>query len=568
MYKKLISLFTEHKIDAYVIPTTDEYQNEYSPDQNKRLEFVTGFTGSNGFVIISKDKGYFYTDGRYLLQAREELDEFYEVFDQSELSKAGHFTSQGPNGQLRFPQDDGGIKIGFNPQLLTPKQIDNFFKDMNLVPIEEDLVSQIWKNRPPPSKQKAFLYDGKYAGPSASSKIKKVREKIGDKFALITHITSICWLLNIRAKDIEFSPLLISRLIISKDRLRLFTDLSKIPNEIKGQLDFVEFYNEGEIAGQLKNIQGEVMIDPVSCNIWLKSLIEKPIDIPNSIMEFQMIKEEIELEGARRAHIEDAVALCKSFSWIERNPGLSEYDIGEKLTEFRRDGRHYVMDSFPAIVGFKERGAIIHYRALKDKALKIENDGMLLIDSGGHYLGGTTDITRNLYFGNPTTSIKRHYTLVLKCHLALMSARFKPGTTGKELDEITRKPLKDEGLDYAHGTGHGVGNFLSVHEESMVSPRAGILKPGMILSNEPGYYEEGKYGIRIENLLYVKELEAGILGFENLTLMPYYNSLINFTLLNDLEIGLISSYYDTIKQIILPLIKGDARDWLERELSI
>lgn len=575
MHKKLIESFDKHKIDAYIIPTTDEYQNEYSPDENKRLEFITGFTGSNGFAIIARDKGYFYTDGRYLLQAREELDDFYEIFDQSLLTSSRGRVSdcrdivtpnekveQAPDVQLGFPLDDW--RVGFNPKLLTPKQIDTFFKDLNLVPIEEDLVLDIWQDRPEGSSEKVFLYDEKYAGLRAADKIKKVREAIGDKHALITDITSICWLLNIRAKDIEFSPLLISRLIISQNKIMLFTDLSKI----RQNLDFVEFHNEEEISDHLKSISSEIMIDPATCNIWLKNLIIKPIDAPNPIMEFQMIKEEAEIEGARKAHIEDAVALCEAFAWIEKNPDISEYEIGEKLISFRKDGRHYVMDSFPSIVGFKERGAIIHYRATKDNALKTEGDGMLLIDSGGHYLGGTTDITRNIYFGNPTDEIKRHYTLVLKCHLALMSAKFKPGTSGKDLDIITRKPLKDEGLDYAHGTGHGVGNFLSVHEGSIISPRGVVLKPGMILSNEPGYYKEGEYGIRIENLLYVRELESGMLGFENLTLMPYCHNLIDITLLNNYEIGLISSYYDTIKQIIIPLVSGDAKIWLEKELSV
>lgn len=553
MHKQLIKLFDKYQIDAYIIPSTDEYQNEYSPDENKRLEFITGFTGSNGFVIITKDKGYFYTDGRYLLQARDELDDFYEIYDLA----------------FDLPFEDNELRVGFNPKLFTPKQVNAYFKDLNLIPLEEDLVDNIWgSNRPEGSKEKAFIYDEKYAGLNALKKIEKLRQKIEDKYALITDITSICWLLNIRGKDIEFSPLLLSRLIISKDRILLFTDLSKIGDEVKGDLDFVEFCDEYKISAFLKDVSEEVMIDPNSCNIWLKSFINKPLEQENPIIEFQMIKEEVEIEGVKRAHIEDAVALAKAFAWIEKNPGISEYEIGEKLNYFRNDGRHFVMDSFPAIVGFKERGAIIHYRASKDKCLSTEGDGMLLIDSGGHYKGGTTDITRNIYFGNPTNEIKRYYTLVLKCHLSLMSARFKPGTKGSELDELTRKPLKDEGFNYAHGTGHGVGNFLSVHEGSLVSPRGGILKPGMILSNEPGYYKEGSFGIRIENLIYVKEIEDGLLGFENLTLMPYCNNLIDFTILNDLEIELISSYYDTIKEIILPLIDGDAKAWLERELTI
>lgn len=549
MYKQLILLFDKYKIDAYIIPSTDEYQNEYSPDENKRLEFVTGFTGSNGFAIIYKDKGYFYTDGRYLIQARKELDDFFKIEDQSAKHKSAK-------------------KIGYNPHLFTQKLLDTYFKGLNLVPIEEDLTEQIWENRPLGSNERAFLYDTQYAGLSVSSKLTKVRKKIEDKAALITDITSICWLLNIRARDIEFSPLLISRAIISKDYIKLFTNLSKITEEVRQALDMVEFYEEEEIIKHLGKIQEEVLIDEVSCNIWLKNLITKPIYAPNPVMGFQMIKEEAELEGARIAHIEDAVALCEAFAWIENNIGATEYEIGKNLTSLRKNGSHYKMDSFPAIVGFKERGAIIHYRASKSKSLKTSADGMLLIDSGGHYLGGTTDVTRNLYFGEPSAEIKRHYTLVLKCHLALMSAKFKAGTSGKELDDIARKPLIDAGLNYPHGTGHGVGNFLSVHEGSMISPRAGILEPGMILSNEPGFYKEGEYGIRIENLLYVKDLGNNILGFENLTLLPYYNSLIDFTLLNNFEIEQIRSYYATIKREILPLVSGGAKIWLERELVL
>jgi len=556
---KLTHLFEEHKIGAYIIPTSDEYQNEYVPKSARRLEFVTGFSGSNGFAIILKDKGYFYTDGRYLLQAKDELDQFFEVRDQLDLL--------GDRGD-ELSADLKGIKVGFNPKLFTKKQLEAFFSEITLMPIEKDLVGPICNGRH--DLEPAFLYNGEYAGEDAPTKLAKIREVIGDKYLLVTDVTSIGWLLNLRGRDVEFSPLLISRLIISKDEVILFTNLEKITPEVRNNLDFVDFREEEEIEGVLASLEVEMLIDEITCSAYLQNIIRNPIIASNPIMESQMIKIPLEIDGAKRAHIQDAIALINTFVWIEdnKNQNITEYDVASQLTYFRSLGKDYVMDSFPSIVGFKERGAIIHYRPHKEKSLKLEGDGMLLLDSGGHYLGGTTDVTRNLYFGQPSEEMKRHYTLVLKSHLALRAAKFKQHTSGKELDLMVRSVMQKEGLDYPHGTGHGVGNFLSVHEGSLVSKRGRILKEGMILSNEPGYYVDGKYGIRIENLLHVVRIDDEYLGFEDLTLVPYYNKLINFSLINDSEMRLISAYYDRIKQNIMPQLKGDAKNWLEDNLNI
>lgn len=546
MYKDLIKSFDKYGIDAYIIPTSDEYQNEYVPDHNKRLEYITGFTGSNGRVIITRDKGYFFTDGRYTAQAKQELSDFYTIFDLKE--------------EAPLPT---GVKVGYNPQLFTNKQLESL-RGLDLLYIKDDLID--WKNRPEAFIEKAFIYD---LGLNVQSKIALVRDKIRNRSALITDITSICWLLNIRGRDIEFSPLLLSRLVITSDKLILFVDPNKIGQDIRNKLDFITFMEECELESYLKHLDGEVMLDEDSCNIFLQNAINRPLLGPNPIMQFQIIKSSDEIEGAKNAHIQDAIALCRGFSWIEDNieESISEYDIGAKLSEFRSMGKDYMMDSFPSIVGFKDNGAIIHYRADNNDAKILEGDSMLLIDSGAHYMGGTTDVTRNLYFGTPSDDIKRKYTLVLKGHIAVASYKFSKGTKGARLDIMARKALQDEGYDFAHSTGHGVGNFLSVHEGSMLSRVGPELLPGMILSNEPGYYEEGEYGIRIENLLYIKDLGDNMLAFEDLTLLPYCHALIDFTILNDSEMQYIRDYYVKIESIILPLLEGRAKVWLQEELD-
>ncbi|MGV2333199.1 MAG UNVERIFIED_CONTAM: aminopeptidase P family protein [Planctomycetaceae bacterium] len=452
--------------------------------------------------------------------------------------------------------------------LFTEAQIKAYFSDLKLVPIEEDLIDIIWQDKPTKPSTQAYLYENLYNGLDAISKIEKVRHKTGGKNLLITDPTSVCWLLNVRAADIPFCPIMLGRIILTDNKVMLFTDLRRISIEVKKALDFVEFYEEGEIFKHLDMVE---IIDPKSCSIGLKSHIKNPRELPNPCMEYQMQKEDIEITNAKNAHIKDAAAVCEAMSWIEgqyaNNLSFTEYDIGLKLSEFRSYQDGYVMDSFPPIVGFQESGAIVHYRAGLVTSKEIIGEGMLLLDSGGHYLGGTTDITRTIYFGTPNEEMKRRYTQVLKGHLAISMQRFPIGTSGGSLDILARRYLWQDGVDYGHGTGHGVGNLLSVHEGSMISKMGPILKENMILSNEPGFYKEGEYGIRIENLIYVKSISKNFLGFEQLTLVPYCHKLIDLALLDYKEMEYIKSYYSLIRDKIKPLLTDKAKRWLDAELA-
>jgi Xaa-Pro aminopeptidase len=556
----LRKLFKQHNIDGYIVPSTDEYQNEYTPKSSRRLEYITGFTGSNGYVIIMQDNVHFFTDSRYTLQAKNELPDSFEKINYSKL----------PEFSL------GSAQIGYNPMLFTQKQVDNLLQKLNLVTLENDLVDEIWDNRPAKPCSNAYIYDMKYAGQSVEDKIIEIRQQIKDKadYCLITNPATVCWALNLRASDIEFCPIMLGRLLVSEEKIILFTDISRISREIKEQLNFVSFVAEEELQKYLLAIEDKVMIDPANCPIGLTRVIKHKVLFLNQSIALVFHKNNIEIDGAKDAHVKDAVALCEALAWVEvqHKSGniITEYEIGQKLTHFRSQQDGYVMDSFPSIIGFKDNGAIIHYRALEANSKKITGDGVLLLDSGAHYLGGTTDVTRNLVFGNPSSEVKKRYTQVLKGHIAITIQHFPENTSGMNLDVLARMFLWNDGVDYGHGTGHGVGNFLSVHEGSVLSmrPSFGAIKPGTILSNEPGFYKDGEYGIRVENLLYTKDLGNGFLAFENLTLVPYCHKLIDFDIINKAELGYLTNYYATIKSKVRPYLSEEAKNWLDREIIL
>ncbi len=554
--EKLRKLFKSRMVDCYVIPSYDEYQNEYTPESSRRLEFITGFTGSNGLAIVTKDQAYFFTDGRYLLQSKGELGEGWEIHDLKllpELAVAEHV-------------------IGYNPMLFTENQLSFYFNKLQLKPLEEDLVDLIWDDKPPAPASEAYLYPLKYAGLDATSKLELVRKEFLDRaeYCLITSPASICWVLNIRASDIECSPIMLGYMLISKEEVILFTNLSRINVQVKKELSFVEFHAEHKLKQSLAEISGKIMIDPGNCSEGLQKLIKNPVKAPNPCSIPQSCKNDVEIKGAIAGHIKDAVALCEALAWIVANKakGLTEYDISLKLTHFRSLQDGYIMDSFHPIVGFRENGAIIHYRADNGKSKVVEGDGVLLIDSGGHYLGCTTDVTRTIVLGKPEPEVKKRYTQVLKGHIRLAAQIFPVGTFGCNLDVLARMHLWQEGLDYAHGTGHGVGNALNVHEgpTSIRQNKAEVsLKEGMIASNEPGFYKDGHYGMRIENLVYIKKSHPGFLEFQNLTLVPYCRALIDFPMLDKCELDYLKSYYLVILEKIAPLLSNDARQWLEEE---
>ncbi|WP_341795185.1 aminopeptidase P family protein [Rickettsia endosymbiont of Rhinocyllus conicus] len=604
----LRSLFKEYSIDGYIVPSNDKYMSEYVPEYAKRLEYITGFTGSNGIAVICKDIVLFFTDGRYLEQARKELNpQLFKIFDLKDISK--------------FAWKDYLSRAGYDPELFTYPAIANLLDsvdkpwDDNLQKIKGNLIDKIWQNQPQEPNSQVYLHDIQFAGVSHIEKIDKCRNtssrglptesrKIDtEEYALILlDSSSICWLLNMRASDVAYTPLMFAKVIITPKKLYLFINPARISPEIIEERPEITILPEEEFENILKD-QDNIFIDDSIASIHIMDLIadKKVHKIKDPCLMLKACKNEVEIKHAIDFHIKDAVALCEFFADLEESTRhcekmqsvdeaisgkyeeiatqsttvsydkiLNEYTLGLKLTEYRAKQEGYVSDSFPAICGFRENSAIIHYRADAKTAKKIEEQGILLIDSGGQYKGATTDITRTITIGTATDEQKKRYTQVLKGHIALAKAKFpKNIITGANLDILARQYLWQDELDYPHGTGHGVGSFLSVHEgpQSINLRNKTILQAGMILSNEPGFYIPGEYGIRIENLIYVKE-NNGWLEFETLSLVPYAKELIDVKLLNNDEINYIKHYYQKIKTQIHHLLSPAAQKWLDNEINL
>ncbi|MES2214897.1 MAG: aminopeptidase P family protein [Pseudomonadota bacterium] len=558
----LRSLFTAEKIRGYIIPSTDEYQSEYTSHYARRLEYITGFTGSNGVALVLEDKLLFFTDGRYKAQAGRELSLGWEIFDLRELRDIS------PQGE-----------IGYDPMLFTEVSI-SLYSHLNLRLVEPNLVDTIWEDKPPRPSSAIYDYPLEYAGVCGEDKIAACRDEMrkhNASYCLLTASDSICWLLNIRASDIEFCPLLLSYLLIGLDKLWIFTE----KREWNALLQNNEFQicNSHDIRGFLQNLSaqnhsGKVMLDKATCPIGLSSLIKNPVYSTDPCILPKACKNNIEIKHSADVHTRDGVALCETIAWIydalEQNKTITEYDIGLCLSRERQKQQGYISDSFPAIVGYQGNGAIIHYRASKPTAKTIQGSGLLLIDSGGHYFGGTTDVTRVIAIGKPSIEQKQRYTEVLKGHISLAKQKFPSGTTGGALDILARQYLWQNGLDYAHGTGHGVGNALSVHEGPQRIGQQNLvqMQKGMIISNEPGYYKDDEYGIRIENLMALQDEGEKFLKFDTLSLAPYCSDLIILNMLSAEELEWLEDYYSKIRIMLNDKLSPSAQKVLERELKL
>ncbi|MCZ6925896.1 MAG: aminopeptidase P family protein [Rickettsia endosymbiont of Ixodes persulcatus] len=588
----LRSLFTEYNIDGYIIPSNDKYMSEYVPDYAKRLEYITGFTGSNGMVIICKDVALFFTDSRYLEQANKELDlELFKIFDLKDIST------------LNKDKKIQHYAVGYDSELFTYPTISNTISNLkfNFQKINDNLIDKIWHNQPLEPNSKVYLHDIEFAGSSHLEKINQCRKTFlescesrndnkegwNDTLSalVILDSSSICWLLNLRASDVAYTPLMFAKVILTSTKLYLFIAPSRIDAEIINARPEITILPEKEFENILRDSEN-IFVDDSIASVYIMDLItdKKVQKITDPCLILKACKNEIEIKHAIDFHIKDAVALCEFFADFplchprlhgddigeNGNDTITEHTLGLKLTEYRAKQEGYVSDSFPAICGFQENSAIIHYRADPKTAKEIIEQGILLIDSGGQYRGATTDITRTIVIGTPTDEQKKRYTQVLKGHIALARAKFpKNIVVGANLDILARQYLWQEMLDYPHGTGHGVGSFLSVHEgpQSINLHNKTVLKAGMILSNEPGFYIPGKYGIRIENLMYVKE-NSGWLEFETLSLVPYASKLIDVKLLNIDEISYIKEYYNKIRVKIYDLLSTQARNWLNNEINL
>ncbi len=530
---------------------------------------MTNFSGSNGVLVICKNNAVFFTDSRYLEQSRCELDSKISIFDIKGLPYFCWDNYLGSDGIL-----------GYDPKLFTNVKLKMFLRiKTRLYKISDNLVDQIWYDRPAEPASQIYIYDDSFAGQSYNDKIIICRELLTEYSAdtiIITAADSICWLLNLRARDIPYLPLMFAIVLITKDRLYLFTKLNRVNQNVIVARPNVTILSLGQFTDILNQVD-KVLIDEYFASSYIMDLLSTKlvIKINDPCQLSKALKNNVEIKHAINVHIRDAVALCEFFAYLFELSNLqdyTEYDLGNLLIGFRSKQDQYIMDSFPIICGFKENSAMIHYQAIKYQAKKILGKGILLIDSGGQYNGCTTDVTRTVAIGGyPTKEQKLRYTQVLKGHIALSIIKFPANiTTGGNLDVLARQFLWRDEQDYSHSTGHGVGSFLSVHEgpQNISLCSNIILKPNMILSNEPGYYKINEFGIRIENLMYVRNSmqDKNYLEFDTLTLIPYEKDLINYGMLNIDEINYIKQYYQKIKKQVFPLLSIRGQKWLSNQL--
>lgn len=581
--KDLRDQFSKHGINGYIVPRADEWQGEYVAPYAERLKALTGFGGSYGYAAILNNQAALFVDGRYTVQAKQQVDDcLYDILEIPQNRLSVWLCEQLPQGG----------KIGFDPWLFTADWVETMEKtllshNIFLVPIESNLVDDILATPASHELSPVMIHPAQFSGLSVQDKIEIVCKTLVEKkqdYTFINDPASIAWLLNIRAQDVPHTPYVLSRALISREGgVKLFIHPSRIDIAIQSFWGKnVSVVHPDKLADTLHMISDRHItmgLDKTTCPQALLTMLSdahiSPVFDKDPCALPKACKNPIEIKGIKLAHTNDAIGLVRFFYWLE-NVGLeqklNEYDLGQKLSEMRGDNPDCTDDSFDAIVGFNANGAIVHYRAEKETAATVSGDGLLLIDSGGQYPYGTTDITRTIAVGKPTEEMKQRYTDVLKGHIALASARFPKGTVGKQLDILARQFLWQNGLDYAHGTGHGVGMYLSVHEgPQSISPRGGndtALDVGMVLSNEPGYYKENEYGIRFENLVLVvadnqKDDEREMMKFETISLFPVDLNLVNVSLLTPWEIDWINTYHATIRETLLPLLDKEHARWLK-----
>ena len=569
-------------LDGYLIPRSDEYQNEFVPASAERLFYLTGFSGSAGYAIVLKDRAAVFSDGRYTIQLSQQLDpQLYETGDSTKIFL----------GDWLAANAGSGTRIGYDPRIHTSRAIQSVRdklagRQIELIPIETNLVDAIWTDRPSPPLDLVEIFPEEIAGRSSSEKRMAIAQSVQDEgcqSVILTLPDSIAWLLNIRGQDVAHNPVALSYAILhaADASLDWFVEEEKLTPEILRHIgNNIRVFRPQELAVQMEKLAGPVMLDPQRSSEWFLEKLKKSCIETRAAKDPCILPKAIKTAGEQaamaHAHIRDGVAVTKFLYWLENNAqGQTEVSIAEKLEEFRRADPLYRDSSFETICGWAANGAIVHYRAEADTAAVISGSGLLLVDSGGQYADGTTDITRTVAIGTATAEMKDCFTRVLKGHIALARAQFPKSTTGAQLDTLARQPLWEVGLDYAHGTGHGVGCYLSVHEEAAsISPRGNDqVLPGMIISNEPGYYKQGAFGIRIENLILC--LEAGkraedgrdILNFATLTLAPIDRSLMIETLLSDAEREWLNAYHARVFEEISPFLTGDEQNWLRAQTA-
>jgi Xaa-Pro aminopeptidase len=570
-------------LDGFMVPHADQHQSEYLPPSEERLAWLTGFSGSAGTAVILQDRAVLFTDGRYTLQAREQTDPTIFTIEHSVEKPLDSWL------EANLPT---GTKLGYDPWLHTAESAEKLGKacvtaGATLVAVEPNPVDAIWKDRPPPPQGPVVLHDLRYAGEDAAGKLARIREELRKLRAdalVISDPSAIAWTFNIRGADVAHVPVVLGFAVVGTEgRPALYLDGRKLTNETRHALEQRADVREAsafasDLAARAAG-KNRVRLDQATAADALLRIVMQGGGVPSRgadpIAPMKAVKNPTEIAGARAAHERDGVALTRFLAWFDREAAggkLTEIDAVKALESFRRESELLKDISFSTIAGSGPNGAVVHYRVTRKTDRKISAGELFLIDSGGQYPDGTTDVTRTVVVGEPTAEMRDRFTRVLKGHIAIARAIFPEGTTGAQLDSFARQDLWAAGLDFDHGTGHGVGSYLSVHEGPARISKLGTaaLKRGMILSNEPGYYKTGAYGIRIENLVLVVEApkvigaEKPLNAFETLTLAPIDRRLIEPRLLTNHESVWLDAYHGKVRAALSPLVDPPTKAWLDR----
>ena len=579
-------LMKEKKIDAYLVPTDDFHGSEYVGDYFKCRKYITGFTGSAGTAIITQDMAGLWTDGRYFIQAADQLrDTTIELFRSGEPGVPT--VHQFLNDKL-----EEGMCLGFDGRTVSAREaeeLQELLQEKHITfSVNDDLIGEIWEDRPVLSCEPVMELDIRWTGKSRADKIAEIREQMKAKEAdtfILTSLDDIAWLLNIRGNDIHCCPVVLSYLVMMENELRLYANAAAFSEEIRSNLeaDGVKIYPYDDVYSYVQSISSDkkVLLSRANVNSRLVSNIPSEVtilDAPNLTLLPKAIKNETEMKNERIAHIKDGVAVTKFIYWLKKNVpegNVTELSAAEKLYQFRSEQEHFLGDSFDPIIAYGTHAAIVHYSATQETDIPLEARGMVLADTGGHYLEGTTDITRTIVLGPVTAKEKKFFTAVLRGNLNLAAAKFKYGCTGLNLDYLARGPLWELGEDYNHGTGHGVGYLLNVHEgpnsfrwKNLPGNPAPVLEEGMITSDEPGYYLENEFGIRHENLVLCKKAEKTSFGqflcFEPLTMVPFDLEGINPEEMTERERKLLNDYHQKVYTTISPYLDEEEKEWLKQ----
>lgn len=578
--ENLRKLMKENKIDAYIIPSFDANQSEYVAEHWKSREWISGFSGSAGTVVITLDDAGLWADGRYFIQAEKELE------------NSGIRLFKMLPGVPTYPEWLAdtlceGNTIGFDGYVFSVdqvRQLETAVKGKEIsLKIDKDLIGELWEDRPEIPNGEIFIHDLKYAGKSRVEKLNEVREEMqkqGASHYLLTSLDDIAWLLNVRGSDVPNNPVVTSNVVVTEEASYLFIDGNKVPDLVKSELeaDGIHVKEAHGLEGFLANISSEnkVLFNPSKVNYRLYNAVgtSKVEQSPDVTTNLKAIKNEIEMENFRHCEVKDGVAMVKFIKWLKENVDkeeITEISAEEKLIAFRSEQEGFAGPSFDAIFGYKDHAAMMHYKAKPETQYTLERSGMFLMDSGGQYFDGTTDTTRTVVLGELTEREKRDFTLVLQGFIALSAAKFLHGTTGCNLDILARQPIWRQGIDYKCGTGHGVGFFLNVHEgpQGFNGKNNVVLEKGMNLTNEPGIYLEGQYGIRTENMMFVVEDEKTEFGqfmkFEAITYCPIDINGVNVDMLTAYEKNWLNEYHRDVYGKLSPYLNEEEKAWLQEE---